>query len=363
MTVHDVTIIGGGPAGASAAIRLAQSGRRVILFEKGYFPRRKLCGGFLSSDGLSELEDLEVLRDIRRLGAHPLRRSVIVSARGTQISCELSAEALSVSRDVMDELLLRRAQQVGVDVRFGEDGFQSASTSPYKVIASGRQGRDPKRKSALQRSPWHASPSETYVGIQALFKDIGGITDQVELDLVPSGYVGLARQEKDQVNLCALTTATVLKRWGPSLDDVLRHFLDENPVLRSHLAGATRVGSWMAVAPVRLGVRQLAVGTTFYIGDAACVVDPFVGEGMSIGLYASRLLRRAFEQTKYTPAQAYASYWRQAFMPALRWNALMRFAYAVPLFQEPMAHLLKAYPQGLSWLTDLTRHRLVETFE
>src|ERR1035437_5039730 len=65
----DVIVIGGGPAGSSAAIRLAKSGRRVSLFEKAHFPRSKLCGGFLSSEGLEDLEDLNVLPSLRRSGA------------------------------------------------------------------------------------------------------------------------------------------------------------------------------------------------------------------------------------------------------------------------------------------------------
>src|SRR3954463_3464227 len=55
---HDVAIIGAGPAGASAAITLARTGARVLLLERGRFPRHKVCGEFVSAESLSLLHSL-----------------------------------------------------------------------------------------------------------------------------------------------------------------------------------------------------------------------------------------------------------------------------------------------------------------
>jgi flavin-dependent dehydrogenase len=343
----DVVIIGGGPAGTSAAIRLARSGRRVRLYEKARFPRAKLCGGFLSPEGLEDLDDLNVLAPLRQAGAIPLHRTVIASPSGALIESSLPEEALSISRDVLDDLLMQEARRSGVDVIEGEDGLNHLGCSSFTVIAAGRFVSAQKH-----------SRRNRYFGIQALFKNVHDVTDQVELDLVDSGYVGLARQ-RNGTNVCALTTKDALDHYGPSLDQVMRHFINENPVLREHLKDASRIGHWMAVGPVRLGIRQLAQDHTFYIGDAACVVDPFAGEGMAIGLYSSQLLMRALNQTRRPPAQAYTALWREAFLPALRWNALMRMLYSLPLFREPMLRVLEWYPRGMNRLTNLTRYRRV----
>ncbi len=351
----DVVVIGGGPAGASAAIRLARSGRRVRLYEKKRFPRAKLCGGFLSSDGIADLQELGVYGALLKTGVSPVRRTVIASKRGTILESPLHQEALSISREAMDGLLLDTARDSGVDVCEAQDGFLQGDESAYQVIAAGRQV--PRGPGSVPLHPWYASPSTRYFGLQATFENVEGVTDQVELDLIDSGYVGLARQGANHVNVCALTTQDTVERYGPSLEGVLAHFASENPVLRRHLATARRTTSWMAVGPVQLGIRQLAVDRTFYVGDAACVIDPFAGEGMSIALYSSKLLVAALDQTQTTPARAYEWLWRQAFLPSLRWNAAARLFYAMTLLREPIIRTLRIYPTGVSWLTDMTRHR------
>ncbi len=56
--MYDLIVIGGGPAGTSAAITAARSGARVLLLERGRFPRHKVCGEFVSAESLDLLAAL-----------------------------------------------------------------------------------------------------------------------------------------------------------------------------------------------------------------------------------------------------------------------------------------------------------------
>src|ERR1700758_4817239 len=55
---YDLAVIGGGPAGASAAIAAARAGARVLLLERGRLPRQRVCGEFVSAESLDLLTGL-----------------------------------------------------------------------------------------------------------------------------------------------------------------------------------------------------------------------------------------------------------------------------------------------------------------
>src|SRR2546421_932043 len=118
---YDAVIVGGGPAGASAAIHLAMRGARVLLAEQKKFPREKLCGEFISPECSLHFERLGVID--RMLAASPARlNETVFYARTGKSVCVPSAwfgangSALGLSRAEMDERLLRRAGEAGVTV-------------------------------------------------------------------------------------------------------------------------------------------------------------------------------------------------------------------------------------------------------
>src|SRR4029079_2323658 len=67
-----IVVCGAGPAGATAARRLALGGRRVQLLYRRAFPRQKPCGGGISVRALSRFPYLE--RELARIATHTVRR-------------------------------------------------------------------------------------------------------------------------------------------------------------------------------------------------------------------------------------------------------------------------------------------------
>src|SRR5205085_1939624 len=111
---HDVLIVGAGPAGSSAAIRLAKNGLSVLLIEQKKFPRSKLCGEFISPECLDHFKELGVLDDMLAAGAVALDRTIFYARNGRSVSVpsewfSQNSAALGLSRAAMDAALLQRA--------------------------------------------------------------------------------------------------------------------------------------------------------------------------------------------------------------------------------------------------------------
>src|SRR5215472_11490549 len=121
---YDVIIAGGGPAGSSAAIHLANAGARVLLIEQKKFPRPKLCGEFISPECALHFERLGVSQEMRAVDPAHLTATVFYSRSGKNVRVPsswfaASGVALGLSRAEMDERLLRRAAATGACLREG----------------------------------------------------------------------------------------------------------------------------------------------------------------------------------------------------------------------------------------------------
>src|SRR5215210_6361226 len=118
---YDAVIVGGGPAGTSAAIHLAGSGARVLLAEQKKFPREKLCGEFISPECLEHFERLGIADKMLEAGGCELTETLFYSRSGRSVNVPsewfggLRTSALGLSRAEMDARLMARARAVGVE--------------------------------------------------------------------------------------------------------------------------------------------------------------------------------------------------------------------------------------------------------
>src|SRR5262245_61814051 len=111
---YDVVVAGGGPAGATTALRLARDGFHVALVEPQRFPRWKACGEFMSPECQPLLRELGVEREVAALGGRPVRGMALHAAgrraRGGFATIGDAAppidHGLAVRRDRLDEVLL-----------------------------------------------------------------------------------------------------------------------------------------------------------------------------------------------------------------------------------------------------------------
>ena len=295
-------MIGGGLAGSTVGIRLAAEGRAVTLLERERSAHHKVCGEFLSREAVAYLNQLGV--DPIALGARTIR-SVRLAVKNRVVETELPFTALSLSRCVLDEALLRRAADAGCAVERGafveglvrQDGGWKAQlrgggnwSSSTVFLASGKHDvrgmeRGPGKHGGLVgfKIHWRLAAAQTKA-----------LCESMDLFLFAGGYGGLSLVEGDAANFCFVVRQSVLRRAG-GWDGLLERIQSENQLITERLSGAATL--WerpLAVSSIPYGYISAGGSGLWCVGDQAAVIPSFTGDGMSIALHSGVLAAQMF---------------------------------------------------------------------
>ena len=146
----DVLVVGGGPAGSSAAWHLAREGAQVMVLDRARFPREKPCAEYLSPEASRILSAMGALEACEAAGAAHLAGMVIRAPSGARIRGEFAAahgfrafrdRGLALRRTVLDAILLDRARAAGAEVREGDAGYLSTKRFARRGVRSARARR------------------------------------------------------------------------------------------------------------------------------------------------------------------------------------------------------------------------------
>jgi flavin-dependent dehydrogenase len=281
-------IVGGGPAGAAAAIGLARGGGAPLLIERDRETRDPLCGGFLSWSTIARLAALGV--DPHALGAHRVDR-LSLFAGGRRAGARLPRPAAALSRRALDTAMLAQAERAGAgiergvavrglgaeSVRLDDGGTIAAScivlaTGKHELRGNARPQPDGDPAMGLR---WRLGHSP------ALARMIG---HAIELHLFRGGYAGLVMQE-DGANLCLAIRHSRFVEAGQRPEHVLAMLASDNPAIADRLAAAGSIGPAQAIANVPYGWRATTTEPGLYrVGDQAGVIPSLAGEGIAIAL-------------------------------------------------------------------------------
>ncbi|HXU39083.1 MAG TPA: NAD(P)/FAD-dependent oxidoreductase [Blastocatellia bacterium] len=317
---YDAIIIGGGPAGSSAAISLAQRGACVLLLEEKRMPRGKLCGEFITPECFPSLERFGVMDRMLAAGAQRLTRVSLNTSSGKSVQTHISAIssgapwAMSLSRARFDQILIDRAREAGAECLEGfavkcclyenalpsgvealslADGKQVSFKARFIIDASGRNSRlmlGKRERVAGRRG------SRLYA-LKAHLTGVEPVDASVEMFFFPEGYGGLARVEDDLVNLCFIVDERTLKTAGGDPARVIETSLMNNRLARERLRDARVAGKWYSAGPLTFGRRRLARNGILAIGDASGMIDPFTGTGIQIALRTGEMASEAICET------------------------------------------------------------------
>lgn len=292
----DVAVVGGSLAGAAAAAALAGAGARVVVLEKARFPRPKVCGCFLSHKALPVLRRMGIEEELRKENPETIVRFTLVQSTGGRVEANLPAPVLSISRERLDALAALAAERAGARMRFVATVLAVEGDLQRGFLLKG-QGWELASRAVVgawgRYSPLDRRLERTFIRRKSsLFgfgKTLTGRSDHLAnravLHFFEGGYVGLSRVEGGLVNLAALATARVANSAHHDFDSLLAILAGESPALAADLEGLTpRPGPPLVSEPVSLGAHGALAGDVLCVGDAAGVIDPYTGIGMSLAL-------------------------------------------------------------------------------
>jgi flavin-dependent dehydrogenase len=313
--LHDLVVVGGGPAGLVTAIAARERGLSVVVLDKRTPPIDKACGEGLMPSGVRLLESLGVQVD-------PADRAPFSGI--AWIDGELRAEAdfpegegLGIRRLHLHEALVGRAVEAGVELRWGQPvtGLRDGGVESAHGVVAGRwvigadglnsrvrawaglDGPLPARRRFGQRRHFAVAPWSPRVEVHW--------AEGCEAYVTPVG--------RERVGVAVLYGGRKAR-----FEERLAGF----PELWDRLAAARPDSSVRAWGPLRRRARAVARAPVFLVGDASGYVDAITGEGLSLAFEQGLALARCLAEG--TPRR-YASLHRRivrrpvALIEALLW--------------------------------------------
>src|SRR5215510_3296332 len=287
--LFDVAIIGGGPAGSSCAAFCALAGLRTVVLDREKFPREKVCGDCLNPSCWPVLERLELAQRVRDLPHSILNSVAFIAIDGREVSVNLPSGAdceISVKRSLFDDLLLRRARELGANVheqttvtglkRDGDWKIETASGQTFHarmlISADGRNSTVAHLCNLLPR------PARERVALQAHIPLPPGFGNRIVLQFLREGYSGQAPVNQTQLNLCLVGTPPTISK--------LRRWAERQFQLPADQG-------WRTITPLTRSSVPSTHENLFFVGDSAHVVEPFTGEGIYYALRSGELAANA----------------------------------------------------------------------
>ena len=364
---YDIGIIGGGLGGLALSILSARAGYKTILFEKEEYPFHRVCGEYISLESWNFLEDLGL--PLSDLNLPQIKRVMVSAPNGNHIEQTLPLGGFGISRYTIDHQLAIIAKQAGVkilentkvsDASFDGHRFwiTAGTESFFALQCCGAFGKRSNLDIKWKRPFAQRKPNKLNNFIAVKYHvDYDIPSDLISLHNFNDGYCGISRVEDNKCCLCYLTTAENLQKNGNSIKGMEKLILSKNPYLKKIFDSAYFViQEPVVISQVSFDKKSLIEDHILMVGDAAGMITPLCGNGMSMALHGAKL---AFECMaacldgkidRLEMEDLYSTKWKSYFANRLRSGRWIQRFFGHPFLSNLLIRFLKPFPAISRWL-------------
>ena len=300
MTVmdYDVIVVGGGPGGSTCAALLGRAGKKVLLLDKAHFPRDKTCGDALSGS-LRVQKDMGITEKIRNVQHAVINGVEFSSPEGVVVDIPFESNGFCSPRYVYDNIVFEEAlksadvmQNFEVTGLLKEDeqvvGVTGTKDNERKEIRAKLViGADGAFSLVARETGCHdLDPKHTITAVRAYYTGVKNVTDKIELHFVNEilpGYFWIFPVGGGMCNVGVGMVDDIMMRKKLQMPSSMMKIINENPLFIERFAGATMekgsLKGWRL--PIGSKRRKMHGDGFVLVGDAAGLIDPFTGEGIS----------------------------------------------------------------------------------